>query len=62
MPMFETLGNFVMAEHLWRMTFDPPEERLRMPSFQPAGRVGLTDAESVARNTQFRAGPAVSTC
>ena len=40
--MFETLGNFVMAEHLWRMTFDPPEERLRMPSFQPAGRVGLT--------------------
>jgi len=24
-PMFETMVNFVMAEHLWGMTFDPPE-------------------------------------
>jgi crotonobetainyl-CoA:carnitine CoA-transferase CaiB-like acyl-CoA transferase len=23
-PMFETMTNFVMAEHLWGMTFDPP--------------------------------------
>jgi crotonobetainyl-CoA:carnitine CoA-transferase CaiB-like acyl-CoA transferase len=23
-PMFETMVNFVMAEHLWGMTFDPP--------------------------------------
>jgi crotonobetainyl-CoA:carnitine CoA-transferase CaiB-like acyl-CoA transferase len=24
-PMFETMVNFVMAEHLWGMTFDPPK-------------------------------------
>ena len=59
--MFETLGNCVMAEHLWRMTFYPPEERLRVPSFQPAGRVGLTGTEGVARNTQCWGGRVGST-
>jgi crotonobetainyl-CoA:carnitine CoA-transferase CaiB-like acyl-CoA transferase len=24
-PMFETMVNFVMAEHLWGMTFEPPK-------------------------------------
>jgi len=26
-PMFETMVNWVMAEHLWGMTFDPPKGR-----------------------------------